>query len=174
MRTTAILRGLPALGLTGTMRRRAIPVLGALAVLLAATPGIQALPVPVVVVGLDCDACPHIAVCLECETGDGGGGGGTTPAALHSGHVHITIHRFSAAGIRLLVAPAAAQGWVCRDMVAAGTPVVTAGSDLQGPNPNVQCTPPSGSTPPDCETVNAGGYHAASGGGVLTVWSECS
>jgi hypothetical protein len=108
-----------------------------------------------------------MGICTSAGGGDGAGGG------LPVGRMHITIHRFSEGGIRLLVAPSPGLGWVCRDMVADGSPAVMVGSTLAGPNPEVQCTPPPDLDPPACMTLDTGGYHAAAGGGNLTVWSEC-
>ncbi|MEA3200290.1 MAG: hypothetical protein QOE90_1718 [Thermoplasmata archaeon] len=78
---------------------------------------------------------------------------------------HVTIHRFSFQGVKLLVAPPLD---LCFD-INTGLPV-KAGDSLSSPNPGVSCVPLGSST---CNIVDAGGYHAAAGGGLLRVTSTC-
>jgi hypothetical protein len=81
---------------------------------------------------------------------------------------HVTIHRFPT-GVVLLAAPTT-LGWTCNDIN--NNAPVGVGSALSLPDPGVSCLPPAGASQ-DCTSVNAGGYHAAAGGGTLDVTSAC-
>ncbi|MEA3199832.1 MAG: hypothetical protein QOE90_1260 [Thermoplasmata archaeon] len=96
--------------------------------------------------------------------------GAVHAAAPNAPAGHITIHRFSNFGTELLVSPPL---YSCVD-IHTGT-AVSAGSLLTSPNPGVSCVP-SGSFTSDttCYEVDAGGYHAAAGGGILTITSACA
>ncbi len=81
---------------------------------------------------------------------------------------HVTMHHFPSAGALLLVSPV---GYDCVD-VHTGAPVAR-GSVLASPSPGVSCSPSGAAGPETCSEVDAGGYHAVAGAGVLTVTSAC-
>ncbi|GEM_PF-849332 len=81
---------------------------------------------------------------------------------------HATIHRFANQGVFLLAAPA---GYDCVDVHTHAA--VSSGATLSSPDPGISCVPSGSPLPEDCAEVDAGGYHAAAGAGVLTVTSAC-